>query len=84
MGRPLGKIQGVKTFVGIKEFLNKTPELLKKIGNGLIAASAASAAIVWVQGYEKVAIWLAIGGVVGRFLVSFVGEANPNYKKDEQ
>ena len=69
---------------GLKYFFEKTPKVLKQIGTAMMAASlfAMTYAIITEDGqYAK---WIAIGGIVGKFLTSLFGEQSLNDKAAEK
>ena len=61
---------------GWKHYLKPTPKRIRIFGDSLAAGSLFVAGLSMVNGYEKIAIGVAILGWVGKFLSNFFADEN--------
>ncbi len=79
----LGKVKGTTWYFGIKEYLSKTPKILVRIGNTLIAMSAAASGVVLFMDNKEWAMYIMAAGILGKGLTMFFGEPNEKFKDEK-
>lgn len=55
-------------------YFKPTPKRVKVLGDSLAASAMFIATITMVSGYEKIAIGVAVTGMVGKFLSNFFAD----------
>ena len=65
-----------KVKFGYKYYFKPTPKRLRIFGDSLAAGSLFVAGLAIVNGYEKIAIGVAIAGWVGKFISNFFNDEN--------
>ena len=75
----LGKVGGTTWYLGIRELLSKTPKILVRIGNTLVAMSTAAAGVALYMENKEWAIWIFAAGILGKGLTMLFGEPNENF-----
>jgi hypothetical protein len=65
-----------KVKFGYKYYFKPTPKRLRIFGDSLAAGSLFVAGLAIVNGYEKIAMGVAIAGWVGKFISNFFNDEN--------
>jgi hypothetical protein len=61
---------------GYKQYFKPTPKRIRIFGDSLAAASLFVSGLAISNGYEKIAIGIAISGWVGKFISNFFADEN--------
>jgi hypothetical protein len=61
---------------GYKQYFKPTPKRIRIFGDSLAAASLFVSGLAISNGYEKIAIGIAIAGWVGKFISNFFADEN--------
>ena len=61
---------------GFKHYFKPTPKRLRIFGDSLAAGSLFVAGLAIVNGYEKIAMGVAVAGWVGKFISNFFSNEN--------
>jgi hypothetical protein len=65
-----------KITFGFKHYFKPTPKRLRIFGDSLAAGSLFVAGLAIVNGYEKIAMGVAVAGWVGKFISNFFSNEN--------
>lgn len=65
-----------KVNFGYKYYFKPTPKRLRIFGDSLAAGSLFVAGLAIVNGYEKIAMGVAVAGWVGKFISNFFNDEN--------